>query len=170
MIGMIVATDRNNLIGYDSTIPWRKPADLKRFKTLTSGGVVIMGRKTFESIGRCLPNRVNIVVTSKPIECDPAPAVHATVASALSFAREQGKPIWVIGGAQIYAATLDLVDFIDLTLVCERTPVEDASLAVYFPPIPRTFTLGTEATNSEDNSLIHRRYVRKNEGESQRAA
>jgi dihydrofolate reductase len=147
MIGMIVAVDQNNLIGYDGKIPWRKPEDLKRFKEKTTGSVIIEGRKTFESIGKCLPNRVNIVLSSQPLEywlkheasaedksvIRQVPIISKSVSLALEVAQAEHpeKDVWIIGGSQIYDAALPFVKKIELTTVLQKTEVADSSKAVY---------------------------------------
>ncbi len=113
---LIVARSRNGIIGHANGLPWRLPADLAFFKKTTMGKPVVMGRKTFEAIGRVLPGRQNIVVTRTPGYAVPG----ATVVDSLEAAfRETGDApeVFVIGGAQIYEAALPSADFIYLTEV-----------------------------------------------------
>ena len=115
MISIIVAVARNGVIGGGNTLLWRISEDLKRFKALTTGHPVVMGRKTFESLGRPLPNRTNVVVTRQHIEipgCTVAGSLE--VALALFPAQEE---VFVTGGGQIYAQALPLADRIYLTTV-----------------------------------------------------
>src|SRR3989338_5759991 len=118
MISIIAAVAKNNVIGSKNALPWYLPEDLKRFKELTSGKTVLMGRKTFESIvarlGKPLPNRTNVVVTRNTEYKVPLGAVvEADIASAL---REHGQnDIFVIGGGEIYAQTIDLADTLYIT-------------------------------------------------------
>ena len=115
---LIVAMSQNNVIGREGDLPWRLSADLRRFKALTMGHHIVMGRKTYESIGRQLPGRTMVVVTRQ----DDYTAEFATVAHSLSAAIEtaQGsgdEEVFIIGGGEIYRQALDLVDRIHLTRV-----------------------------------------------------
>ena len=117
-ISIIVAMGKQNQIGLDGTMPWHLHDDLKSFKKLTTGHPIIMGRKTFESIGKALPNRLNFVVTSKPENidayniCTVQNLEHAIKKAALT-----GKEIFIIGGASIYKQSLDLADKLIITHV-----------------------------------------------------
>lgn len=110
--------DANGLIGADGDLPWRLPADLKHFKQNTVGRPILMGRRTFESIGRPLPKRDNLVLTRDAgFEADGVQRV-ASLDEALAFAHEHGHDeLAVIGGAQIYALALPRVDRLILTCV-----------------------------------------------------
>jgi dihydrofolate reductase len=118
MIAIISAVAKNGVIGDKNNLPWYLPEDLKRFKDLTSGKTVLMGRKTFESIvtrlGKPLPNRTNIVITRDSSYIVPEGAVVQTdIRSAL---REHGqKDIFIIGGGEIYKQTIDLADTLYIT-------------------------------------------------------
>jgi dihydrofolate reductase len=118
----VVAVAENDVIGRRNQLPWRLPADLRHFKALTLGRPVLMGRKTYESIGRALPGRLNIVMSRSP---DFAPSDCTVVATVDEARRAAGvaAPIMVIGGAQVYAQTLPYASRIHLTLVHER--IED---------------------------------------------
>ena len=100
----VVATDNRRGIGIDNTLPWRLPEDLAHFKRTTSGHPIIMGRKTFDSIGRPLPNRRNIVITRNPNWRHEG--VDAVTSLDAAIALAQGGEAFVIGGAQIYAEAL----------------------------------------------------------------
>ena len=118
IISLIVAMDEKRGIGKDGRLPWRLSSDLKRFRELTMGHHMIVGRKTFESIGKPLPGRQTIVVTRnasfKPDGC----LVAASVQAALALAQERGETeVFVIGGAEIYAQTLEVADRVYLTQV-----------------------------------------------------
>lgn len=115
-VTLIVAAARNNVIGRDGAMPWRLSADLKRFKTLTLGKPVIMGRKTFESIGKPLPSRTNIVVSQRAIAVPGVTAVRSFDA-ALDLAARAGDEAMVIGGARIYEAALPVADRIHFTRI-----------------------------------------------------
>lgn len=135
MIGIIVAATRDRVIGLDGRIPWHYPADLKRFKRLTLGGAVIMGRATYESIlgfrGSPLPKRHNIIVSRQDFE---GVTSVRSVDAALAAARERGgAPVWFIGGARIYEAGLAHAELVDLTRVPDTI---DDPAAVRFPVLP----------------------------------
>jgi len=114
---LIVAMANNRVIGVDGGLPWKLSADLKRFKQLTMGSSIIMGRKTYESIGRLLPGRTTIVVTRQ--EAYPV-AAGALLANSVPAALERaggGSEAFVIGGAEIYRAAFALVDRMYVTVV-----------------------------------------------------
>ena len=113
MISLIVAYDKNRGIGKDNQLVWRQSADLKRFKEITSGKTVVMGRKTFESIGKPLPNRNNIVLTKTRSQIP-------GVISISDIEQITEKEYFVIGGSEIYKLFIDYVDEIYATLIdCE---------------------------------------------------
>jgi dihydrofolate reductase len=124
-LAIIVAIARNRVIGKDGKLPWHISEDLKRFKRLTTGHAVLMGRKTFESIGRPLPNRRNVVISSTP---QPGVETFRTVAEALEALKDQEK-VFVIGGGQLYASLLDSADELYLTLVDQNIEGD-----TFFPP------------------------------------
>lgn len=114
MISLIVAMDKNRLIGNNNQLPWHLPADLKHFKEITTGHPIIMGRKTYESIGKPLPNRKNIIITRQP----DFNAQGCIVANSIEDAvKKAGNPeeIFIIGGTEIFKQSLDLADKIYLT-------------------------------------------------------
>lgn len=122
MLSIIVAAAENGVIGKDGGMPWRISADLKVFRKLTMGKPMIMGRRTFESIGKPLDGRDTIVVTSDPNFDVPGVSVCATVADAVTLARVLARTrgeeeIMVVGGAQVYACILADVDRIYFTRV-----------------------------------------------------
>lgn len=109
MISIIAALDPNGVIGYNNTIPWDIPKERHLFRKLTTGNVVIMGRKTFESIGKPLPDRVNIVV-SRTVSSLPGVEVYPSLKKALALAKTYKKDIFIIGGAKIYEQALQLAE------------------------------------------------------------
>lgn len=113
---LIVARARNGVIGKDNAMPWHLPADLAHFKRTTLGCPVIMGRRTWESIGRALPGRRNIVVTRRPGYAAPGAAVVGSLDAAWRAAGDATEA-FVIGGAQLYAEALGQADRIYLTEV-----------------------------------------------------
>ncbi|MFC3284812.1 dihydrofolate reductase [Litchfieldella rifensis] len=121
-VAMIAALARNRVIGVDNKLPWYLPEDLKFFKAMTQGKPLVMGRKTFASIGRPLPGRLNIVVTRDPHFEPPGVRVCHDLASALDLADQQAiidgaEEIMVMGGAQIYAQALPWASRLYLTEV-----------------------------------------------------
>jgi dihydrofolate reductase len=130
-ITLVAAVAKNGVIGGDNRLLWRIKADLRHFRDLTLGKPVIMGRKTYESIGKPLPGRTNIVVTrDKTLQIAGATVVH-DLDAALSAARNVGGEIMVAGGAEIYAQTLPLAQQLHITEV-DLEPAGDA----LFPAIP----------------------------------
>lgn len=129
-LSLIAALDRSHAIGKGNALPWHLPADLRRFKALTLGKPIVMGRRTAESLGRALPGRRNLVLTrSGRVPFDGMQAV-ASVDDALQVARDRGRSeLCVIGGAEIYALTLPLATTLHLTHV--DTAVEGAD--AFFP-------------------------------------
>ena len=114
-IVIVVARARNGTIGKDGTLPWHLPADLKRFKALTMGSAMVMGRKTFESLPGLLPGRRHIVLTRNPDWQAPGAEIAADVEAALRLVGDG--PLSVIGGAEIFALFLPLATRIELTEV-----------------------------------------------------
>jgi dihydrofolate reductase len=115
-ISIIVAMARNRVIGMNGKIPWHLPNDLRFFKRLTMGHPIIMGRKTFESIGSLLPGRTTVVVTRRPDYAVPGAIVAHTLEAAITACANDAE-VFVIGGAEIYRAALPLADRIYLTTV-----------------------------------------------------
>ena len=119
MISLIVAVSENNVIGLGGDLPWRLAEDLRRFKALTTGKPIVMGRRTYESIGRPLPGRHNIVLTRRPAYVAEGCSVVATPEAAIATAGDADE-IMVIGGREIYALFLDRAERIYLTRVHAR--------------------------------------------------
>lgn len=120
-ISMIAAMANNRIIGKDNQMPWHLPADLKHFKAVTLGKPVIMGRRTYESIGKALPGRTNIVITSNTDYVLPDAIVVNSCDAALDKAQENSAEVMIIGGGTIYqhfmpVATSLYLTFIDLTV------------------------------------------------------
>jgi len=112
MINIIVAYDKNRGIGKDNTLVWRQSADLKRFKELTTGNTVVMGRKTFDSIGRPLPNRRNIVISRQDIEIE-----GVEIIKSIEEIKNIKEDIFIIGGGEIYKNSLIFADKIYATIL-----------------------------------------------------
>lgn len=132
IISLIVAMDEMRGIGVNGGLPWHIPADLKRFKSLTMGHHLIMGRKTYESIGRPLPGRTMIIITrNQDFQAEDCLTAHS-LETALEMARTgQEEEVFVIGGGEIFAQAIERADRIYLTLVHGHTPAD-----VYFPKYP----------------------------------
>jgi len=130
-LSLIAAVARNGVIGKDGALPWRLSADLKRFKAVTTGHAVIMGRRTWEEIRRPLPGRRNIVLSRDLAFDAPGAEVVTTLADAIERARTSGDgEAFVIGGAHVYAAALPIVDRLHLTRLDY-----DAEGDTRFPPL-----------------------------------
>lgn len=108
---------RNREIGIDNQLPWHLPNDLKHFKTITSGHPVIMGRKTFESLGKPLPNRTNIVISRRTDWFQEGILIVGSIKEALKFAKKIDEEVFVIGGGNVYEQTILLADRLELTQV-----------------------------------------------------
>ncbi len=149
----IAAMSLNRIIGAGNRLPWHLPEDFKWFKKMTTGQVIVMGRKTFESIGKPLPNRLTVVLTRSPV---PIPGVEAVAEfsrlnpAAPGFA---GKEIFICGGAQIYAQALPLCSDLYLTLV-KRVVLGD----VFFPPFEDQFERAEELMDCPDFQIVHYRH------------
>jgi dihydrofolate reductase len=113
-LALIAAVARNGVIGDGNTLPWRLPADLRHFRALTTGHAVIMGRRTWESIGRALPDRQNIVVTRQPAYVADGALVQASLDDALRAATLPA-PVYCIGGGELYALALPRAATLHLT-------------------------------------------------------
>ena len=148
---------RDRVIGVENTIPWHYSEDFKRFKRVTLGAILIMGRKTWESLGcKALPGRRNIVISRKPV----AGIEHyTTIEQALEACRESEQDIWFIGGGEIYGAALQYCTLLDITTVPDRIKIQGA---VRFPKIdPETWTAGDPVPLEADPRLSVQRYTRK---------
>lgn len=149
-VSIIVATDERGAIGHQGRLPWRLPEDLKHFKALTLGKPVVMGRKTWDSIGRPLPGRLNIVVTRQGRLELPG----ATVVGSLDEALEQAgdvPEVCIIGGAEIYRLALPLADTVHLTRV-HATVAADT----FFPALdPAEWAQVTREERAADERHAH---------------
>ena len=130
-IVLVVAKSENNVIGADGDLPWRISADLKHFKAVTMGHPIIMGRKTWDSIGRPLPGRRNIVITRRENLVIDGVDVVKSIDAALDLCRDDdAEKAMIVGGGQIYADIMDRADVIELTEV--HTEIDGDT---FFPPI-----------------------------------
>ena len=132
MLKILVAFDENRVIGKNNTLIWHLPADLKRFKALTTGHVIIMGRKTFESIGKPLPNRTTIVISRQAdLQIEGAIITHSVEEAILKAKSLTREDIFIVGGAEIYSLSLPLADQI---LVTQLHDIFEGD--AFFPEIP----------------------------------
>jgi dihydrofolate reductase len=116
-ISLIVAMASNRVIGHNNVMPWHLSADLKKFKQITMGSPILMGRKTFESIGRALPGRTNIILSRNPEYQQDGCLVVNDLETALKKGCENAAEIFVIGGADLYEAILPIADALYLTII-----------------------------------------------------
>jgi dihydrofolate reductase len=131
MIHIIVATDRNMAIGYQNKLLFWLPNDLKRFKELTTGNTIIMGRNTFLSLPKgALPNRRNIVLSTRKDASFPGAETYSSLEEAIKACKEDEK-IYIIGGASVYKQALPLADVLCITEIDAEAPAADT----YFPTI-----------------------------------
>ena len=143
MVTIIAAIAKNNALGLNNDLIWHLPADLKRFKKVTSGHHILMGRNTFESIGKPLPNRTTVIITRNESYTKSGCLIANSLEEALEIAKED-EHIFIIGGAQVYKYAIenDLADALDITLVHQEFEAD-----VFFPEIDETFW---EVTKRED--------------------
>ncbi|MDM1756882.1 MULTISPECIES: dihydrofolate reductase [unclassified Acinetobacter] len=151
----VVAMDQQRCIGKGNDLPWHISADLKHFKEITQGGVVVMGRKTLESMGRALPKRVNWVITRDPNwtfeGVKRAHSIEAALALATSdvLASEKPSSIFIIGGGEIFKQTMHIADRLELTHV-ELDVQGDA----HYPEIPTAFKKVASESHIDDKTAI----------------
>jgi len=154
-ISIIAAAARNNVIGRDNQLPWQLPDDLRYFKQVTLGKPVVMGRKTFESIGRLLPGRLNIVISRQPDWQAEGVLVASGLEVALQLAERQAPEtadeLMVIGGAEIYKQALPLASRIYLTRVHEEFEGD-----AFFPDIDeRSWMLVSQTPGLSEGGLFY---------------
>lgn len=148
MISLIVAMDQNRVIGLNNDMPWHLPNDLRHFKDTTTGHTIVMGRKTFDSIGRVLPNRKHIVLTRSNDSFPEEVMVIRHLDAILDYAKaNESEEVFVIGGGELFKQMLPFANKLYLTII-EETFEGD----VYFPPF-----------NEADWHLIHKEKGVKNE-------
>jgi dihydrofolate reductase len=143
----IAAMSVNRVIGRDGQIPWRLPDDLKWFKRMTTGQVVVMGRKTFESIGKPLPGRATVVLTRSPA---PIPGVRTITDLTQLDLMQEAREVFICGGAQVYGLALPMCSDLYLTLV-NRVVEGD----VFFPPFEHQFELISVLKEKPDFRILH---------------
>jgi dihydrofolate reductase len=139
IVSHIVATDERGVIGRDGKMPWHLSADLKRFKQLTMGHTMIMGRKTYESIGKALPGRKSIVVSRQQgyelADADVVASVDAALVRARELIKQVDEEVFIIGGGELYRQTMPLIERIYLTRIHRDVGGGDA----HYPDLPCGF-------------------------------
>jgi len=161
LLSLICAMDKNRLIGNNNELPWHLPADLALFKKNTLGKPIIMGRKTFDSIGRPLPGRQNIVITSNPDWSSEGCDVAASIDQALALVKN-AEEVMLIGGASLYRQTIARADILYLTLI-NHVYVGDT----WFPDFDQQqWTIAEEtfydANEKNSHSFSFIKYIREN--------
>lgn len=146
-ISIIVAASENNVIGINNMLPWRLPTDLKYFKSTTLGKPIVMGRKTFDSLGKALPGRPNIVITRQtnyqPEGTYVVPSIDDAIAKAKTF---EGEELFITGGSQIFEQAWPLIDRIYLTRVYAVVPGD-----AFFPQLDgKEFELVSDERHEAD--------------------
>ena len=156
-IHIVAARSQNNVIGRGIEIPWRVKGEQKLFKEITMGGTLIMGRITFDSIGRPLPGRTSIIVTRNMKYKQEGCQIARSIDEAISIAEDLAKPIYIIGGGELYKQCLDKADFVHLTTI--KTSVEGD---VFFPDFPNEdFHLVEEREFSSNLDYVYQKFQRK---------
>ena len=136
----------NREIGVDNQLPWHLPKDLKHFKEITSGHPIIMGRKTYESIGKPLPNRTNIVISRKKDWFEEGILIVGSIKEAIKFGQKIDEDIFIIGGGNIFEQTMDIADKLEVTEI--KTNIEADT---FFPKIdPKIWTKTDEVCHEKD--------------------
>ncbi len=155
IISIIAAMTKNRVIGRDGALPWRIPEDLRQFREVTMGHPIIMGRKTFEQIGRPLPGRLNIVLTRQSDYRVPGCRVCHSLADALSACTGTDE-IFICGGGEVYRQTISLADRIYLTVVDG-----ECSGDTFFPALPAGFVETRRREGAGDFPCVFILYERK---------
>ena len=158
---MIAAVTRNGVIGINNRLPFNYKEDLAHFKKVTTNTTVIMGRNTFESIGKPLPNRNNIIISNSiDFKLDNNLIIENSLESAIKIAKNYNNSIWLIGGASVYQKGMEVVDKIILTITPDY--VDDVN-SIKFPWInPMLFIQNEIEILSKDKNLHVLTYTRKN--------
>lgn len=157
IVSHIVATSENNVIGVSNDLPWHVPEDLKFFKDKTAHSIVVMGRKTYDSLGKPLPKRVNIIISqsARPEDFPEGVLLFRDIPSAVKKAQELGaekglSEIFIVGGSEIYKQTLELglVNRVYLTKIYTHIEKGDAFYPV---DLLKNFTLSDKAPSQDEN-------------------
>lgn len=154
VISFLVAMDQNRVIGKDNKLPWHLPADLKYFKELTMGHPIIMGRKTYESIGKPLPGRENIVITRKKDYIAEGCTIIHSIAEIKELKEKRNDELFVIGGAEIFEQTFSIADRLYITTI-EETFEGDT----YFPDFNEAdWVIVSEEKGVQDERNVYEHY------------
>ncbi|MDC0047799.1 dihydrofolate reductase [Verrucomicrobia bacterium] len=149
----VAAMSNNRIIGANGSLPWHFPEDLKFFKNLTSGHSVLMGRKTYESIGRPLPNRQNIILSKTMNQPALGTDLYKSIDDFIADFKGHSDPIFIIGGAQIYSTLMNMTREIFLTHI-----YEDYDGDAKFPPFEMEFALNKKELVNDQFEICH--YIR----------
>ncbi|HEY0828118.1 MAG TPA: dihydrofolate reductase [Bacilli bacterium] len=151
MISIIVAMDRNNVLGKDNKLPWRLPADLAYFRKLTMGHPILMGRKTYESIGKALPGRENVILTrDRQYDAEGCTIIHSLEEALLKYKEDE---LFVIGGADIIVQSLSIADKLYITYIDHEFEGD-----VFFPDIDTSLWVETsreQGIQDEKNPYVY---------------
>ncbi|MDQ3073060.1 MAG: dihydrofolate reductase [Bacteroidota bacterium] len=157
-VALIFAMDEKNAIGYKGKLPWHLPSDLKHFKEITTGHTVIMGRKTFESIGKPLKNRTNIIISRQDNLTYPGVVVKPDLKDALEYAEEKGESeTFIIGGAELFKSTYGLAQKFYLTRIHHTFEAD-----TFLPDVDAsdwTIASAERHNTDEDNPYDHTFYI-----------
>ena len=163
MISLIVAHDLNRVIGKDNKMPWHIPNELAYFKEKTMGKAIVMGRNTFESIGRPLPGRLNIVITrNAAYKPDGVTVVHS-IEDAIELARKHHEEVMVIGGEQIFKEVLPYTDLMYVTLIKKEFEGD-----TFFPSYDQEWSIDSESDPiTTEDGLTYQYLIYKKENGGQ---
>jgi dihydrofolate reductase len=163
ILSHITAMSQNRVIGTQNTLPWHIPEDMKFFRTKTKGHIMIMGRKTYDSIGgQPLPQRMHIVITRQPLQStNPLVKYVKTLQEALDVAKpltaQWGEEVFIAGGGEIYAQSMDIADKIYLTVIYQNFAGD-----THYPEVPMDkFELAEKSDRTEPVPFSFLTYVRK---------
>ena len=149
MLTLIAATSTNNALGKDNQLVWHLPDDFKRFKSLTSGHYIIMGRKTFESFPKPLPNRTHVIITrQKNYEAPEGCIVVLSLEKAIEIC-PKNEEVFIIGGGEIFQQTIEYTDVLELTHIDLNVDGD-----VFYPPIPAEFKKVASEQHLDDKTGI----------------
>lgn len=162
ILSHIVAASDNNVIGVDGDLPWHLPEDLKFFKEKTSGRIMIMGRKTFESLpgGKPLPHRLHIIITRNPdYKIDNAitvTTIDAAIEEAKKHTADYGDEVFIVGGGEIYKQSIEKMDRLYVTRIHKKIDGD-----TYYPEIPSSFEITEKTSRQLPLSYDFLTYIKK---------
>ena len=159
MISLIVAHDTQKVIGKNNELPWHLPEDLAYFKKMTMGKAMVMGRKTYESIGRPLPGRLSVVITRNPNYTVDGVVVENNLESAIEIAKDYASEVMIIGGAEIFKMAMNKADRLYITLIKEKFDGD-----TFFPEYEDMWTLTStseEIISKNGTPFVYQVYDKK---------